>query len=45
MRITNCLSSHERMKYSTIYMSYVGYVIGIFARPPPFAKTIAGITY
>ena len=32
------------MKYSTIYMSYVGYVIGIFAYPQ-FATTVAGIAY
>ena len=44
MKIMNCLSSYERMKYSTIYMSYVGYVISIFAHPQ-FATTVAGIAY
>ena len=39
---TDCLSSHERMKYSTIYVSYVGYVIGIFAHLQ-FTTTIGGI--
>ena len=32
------------MKYSTIYMSYVGYVIGIFAHPQ-FATTIDKCIY